>query len=71
MDKTIFAALAEITGPILGDVRQELEMEKVSLLKDPKAAAHDAESDIVSSNSKAANPTHPHHSNQKPEVDYL
>ena len=58
MDKMIYAALAEIIGPILGDVRQQLEIEKESLLKEQKAAANDAESDIFSSGSKATNPTH-------------
>ena len=58
MDKMIFAALAEIIGPILGDVRQKLEIEKESLLKEQKAAANDADSDIFSSGSKATNPTH-------------
>ena len=58
MDKMIFAALAEIIGPVLGDVRQQLEIEKESLLKEQKAAATDAESDIFSLRSKATNPTH-------------
>lgn len=58
IDKMLFAALAQIVGPILGDVRQQLEVEKESLLKEEKAAAKDPESDIFSSGSKATNPTH-------------
>lgn len=58
IDKMLFAALAQIVGPILGDIRQQLEIEKESLLKEEKAAAKDPESDIFSSGSKATNPSH-------------
>lgn len=58
IDKMVFAAIAVVVGPILGDVRQQLEIEKERLLAAEKAAAKDAENDIFASDSTATNPTH-------------
>ena len=58
IDKMLFAALAKIVGPILGDVRQKLEIEKDFLIQQAGAAAKDPESDIFPSGSKATNPSH-------------
>ena len=58
MDKMVFAALAAVVGPILGDVRQQLEIEKEQLLKDEKASLKNPENDIFSLSDKATNPSH-------------
>ena len=58
IDKMVFAALAEIVGPILGDLRQQLEVEKERLLREEKASTKDPESDIFASGSTATNPSH-------------
>ena len=58
IDKMVFAALAAVVGPILGDVREQLEIEKNELLKDEKASLNDPENDIFSLSDKATNPSH-------------
>ena len=58
IDKMVFAALASVVGPILGDVRQQLEIEKEQLLKEEKASLKNPENDIFSLSDKATNPSH-------------
>ena len=58
IDKMVFAALAAVVGPILGDVRQQLEIEKEQLLKDERASLKNPENDIFSLSDKATNPSH-------------
>lgn len=58
IDKMVFAALAAVVGPILGDVRQQLEIEKEQLLKEEKASLKNPENDIFSLSDKATNPSH-------------
>lgn len=58
IDKMVFAALAAVVGPILGDVREQLEIEKEQLLKDEKGSLKNPENDIFSLSDKATNPSH-------------
>ena len=58
IDRMIFAALANILGPILGNLRDELEKMKEDLLETQKAAAKNEQSNIFDAGSTATNPSH-------------
>ena len=58
IDEMLFAALANIVGPILGNLRNELEKMKEDLLRTQKAAAKNEQSNIFEPGSTASNPSH-------------